>query len=180
MGSYAVLFKKNIFLDRQLRFQSPPDVKSQFKVFPSGVKPQPGYDTADYANERLLLLGYNVVTLPNNDYILGFDGLSGRRILLLKYGKVYIKQALLEAKHYQEGTTNWGTIRSLYGVVKLEHLYRQIFHTPPQVLSGFSEGELRDIVERNPHVHRDQKEHVFSCFEQLESTYRKLVNHSCG
>ncbi len=106
MGSYAVIFKREVFVNHSLTFQSPRNLKSRYKVFAKGVKHQGGYDTADYANERLLLLGYSIVTLPENDYIAGFDGLSAPRILLLRYGKEYVKQALLMAPHFREGSIN--------------------------------------------------------------------------
>ncbi len=177
MGSYALMFKRSFFLEHQLRFQPPRNSKSTLKVFPPGTKHQLAHDTADYANEKLLLAGYNIITLPDNDSILGFSGLSTRRILLLKYGKEFLKQALSQAKHYREGSGNRGAIRSLYGIVKLEQLYQKIFKTPPRLLSGFSEDELYRIVENNPNITRQQKEDVISCFKHVESTYRELLGH---
>jgi len=44
-------------------------------------------------NEQLLLSGYNVAILSDAEYVLGFKGLSDKRMLLMKCGKTYVKQA---------------------------------------------------------------------------------------
>lgn len=177
MGSYALMFRRSIWRKEGLTFQSPTHLESQYRVFPPGVKQQPHYDTADYANERLLLAGYRVVTLADQEPLMvpGFDGMSGRRILLLKYGKAYVKQALSETQHFQEGSGNWAAIVSMYGIVKFERLYHHVFHTPPRLISGFSEDELLTIVERNPHPTQSQKERVFAYFETLNATYQRVL-----
>lgn len=175
MGSYALMLRRSFFLEHHLRLQSPAGVRSDLKVFPLGVKHQLSYDTADYANEQLLLKGYKVVTIPEQNVILGFDGLSGRRIVLLKYGKEYLKQSLVQAKHYQEGSGFGGAIRSLYGIVKFEQLYQKVFQTLPRFLSGFSEDELYQIVDQNPNATPEQKDGVRAYFHKLDMTYRQLA-----
>ncbi|MGQ4648735.1 hypothetical protein [Lyngbya aestuarii] len=178
MGSYALLFQKQCFLDNNLKFQSPKNQISQFKVFPPDVKVQPGYDTADYANEKLLLLGYKVITLSENNTVTGFDGLSAPTILLKKYGKEYVKQALLEAKHYRQGSTNGSVMKAMYGIVKTEKLYRKIFGNKPRFISGFSEEELLNIVEDNKNIDEQQKIAIKLYFEQLEAIDGRLINHA--
>jgi hypothetical protein len=123
----------------------------------SNAKPQAGYDTADYANEQLLLNGFTVVTLPGTEAILSFSGLSAPRILLMKYGKTYMKNALLQAEHYRNGSANGSVLKALYGIVKVEHLYGAIFHEEPRFSSGFSEAELCQIVESIIHLDQEQK-----------------------
>ena len=127
MGSYALVLRRSKWLRQGLRLQSPANLTSPYKVFMSGAKPQTGYDTADYANEQLLLGGYTVVTLPETRAILGFDGLRAPRILLLKYGKAYVKEVLLQAEHYRDGSTNGAVMKAKYAIVKLERLCRAIF-----------------------------------------------------
>jgi len=174
MGSYALLFKKSFFLTNQLRFQSPKGVQSKFKVFPPDVKHQMGYDTADYANEKLLNLGYKVVTLSDSTKTIGFDGLSCPRILVNKFGKTYVKEALKEAKHYKEGSTNGYIIKGIYGLVKFEQLYQKLFGEKPRFSSNFLESEIMFLVENNPIISWPSKEKVFSYFEELEARYRRL------
>jgi hypothetical protein len=158
-----------------LKLQSPAKLTSPHKIFPSDTKPQTSYDTADYANEQLLLRGFRVVTLPNNRAILGFDGLSAPRILLLKYGKVYVKEALLQAKHYRQGSANGAVMKAMYGIVKIEKLYRAIFHEEPRFSSGFSETELHEIVESNTYLDNEQKTKALAYFQQFDTVYQTLV-----
>lgn len=178
MGSYALIFKRDIFMKHALCFQSPKGLLSPYKVFAEGVKHQKGYDTADYANEQLLLLGYNIVTLPDNDYILGFDGLSAPRILLLRYGKDYVKQALLEARHLRDGSTNGSVIRGCYGIVKVERIYREIFNESPTFVSGFTEEELLSIVEKNPNIDESQRQTLLTYFSEVDATTHRLIEHA--
>jgi hypothetical protein len=177
MGSYAIIFKRDIFIRHRLTFQSPRGLRSRHKVFAEGVKHQLGYDTADYANERLLLLGYNIITLPENDYITGFDGLSAPRILLLRYGKKYVKQALLEATHFREGSINGAVIKGCYGIVKLEKLYRKIFNESLRFVSGFTEEELIDIVQQNPNIDEDQYKKLMLYFKKIDVIEEELYQH---
>lgn len=175
MGSYALIFKRRLFLEQRLKFESPQGIQSALRVFPPGVKQHRSYDTADYANERLLLAGYNVATFPENDFVLGFDGLSGRRIVLLRYGKEYAKQTLLEAEHYQEASSNATAVKTFYDIVKFERLYQAVFQTPPTFVSGFSEDELRWLVNANVRAPKPQKERVFERFAETEGIYRRLL-----
>ncbi|MCP4400621.1 MAG: hypothetical protein GY801_25390 [bacterium] len=176
MGSYALLFKRKFFLEHNLIFQPPKGIQSQYKVFAPGVKHQPNYDTADYANEKLLLGGYNVEILSEKEYTVGFDGLGGRRPLFLKYGKIYLKQAFLEAKHFTGGSLNGAAIRSVYGHIKAERLYREIFQETPSFLLGFSEEELYEILEQNTQIEAHQKQELISYFESAETVYKKLLD----
>lgn len=175
MGSYALMFKKSVFLHHNLHFQSPRHIISSSKHFRAGVKPQAHYDTADYANEQLLRLGYQVITQPDHESLSGFSGLSAPRILLIKYGKTFVKKALLEAKHYKEGSGNGSTMRAMYGIVKLEQLYRAIFAEEPVLSSHFSEQELWDILEQNSNLDESNREEIRTYFHSLEGISQKLL-----
>jgi hypothetical protein len=177
MGSYALILKRSEWLRLALRLQSPANLTSPYKVFMPAAKPQTRYDTADYANEQLLLGGYSVVTLPDSPAVLGFDGLSAPRILLMKYGKAYVKEALLQAEHYRDGSTNGAVIKAMYAIVKLECLYRTIFQEEPRLSSGFSEAELREIVESNTHLDREQRARALAYFQQIDGIYQTLTDH---
>ena len=174
MGSYALLLNRFEWLQQGLKLQSPAHLASQYKIFPPEVKQQPRYDTADYANEQLLLRGYHVVTLPDAKATLGFDGLSGPRILLIKYGKAYVKEALLQVNHYRQGSSNGSVMRAIYGIVKTECLYRKIFHEEPRFSSEFSEAELCDIVHNNPLLDAAQKTDMLLYFRQIEGICQTL------
>jgi len=180
MGSYALVLNRSKWLGQGLRLQSPADLTSPYKVFSSNAKPQPRYDTADYANEQLLLRGYTVITLPDNQAILGFDGLSAPRILLLRYGKAYVKEALLQAQHYRDGSINGAVMKAMYGIVKMERLYRTIFHEEPRLSSGFSETELCEIVESNTHLDQEQKTKALAYFQRIDAIYQTLMALSAG
>jgi len=175
MGSYALLFKRHVLLEHQLKFQSPANLVSPYKVFPENVKPQPAYDTADYMNEQLLLKKKRIVTVPNYQGLLGFDGLSGRRILLLKYGKKMVKQAILESAHLKDRSINGETVRTLYGIVKFERLYHYIFQEPPRFCSKFSEDELLELVEKHPTASLSEKEQFRQYTTVTEEIYQLLI-----
>lgn len=175
MGSYALMFDREKFIEQNLHLNSPVGLKSRYKVFAAGAKQQLGYDTTDYANEQLLLAGYNIMTLPNNDYFSGFDGLSSPRILLMSRGHDYVKSALLEAGDYKEGTTSGGVMKAAYGIVKMERLYRSLFGEEPRYVSGFSEGELREVVEKNNKVAEVGKNKIQAYFEMLDKRFEHLA-----
>ena len=174
MGSYAVMVKKSVLARHRLTLESPRGLRATCKVFAEGAKEQWSYDTADYANEQLLSLGYQVHTLQDNPLIAGFDGLSLPRVVLRRYGKAYVKGALLEASDFRLGTINGGMMRGVYGIVKVERLYRQIFSERPGFVSGFSEEEVREIPLKNPNLTEEQRESMDQYFADLEGIYTRL------
>lgn len=176
MGSYALFYRRDILLKHRLKFQAPRNRTSDYKVFQPGVKVQYAYDTCDYANEQLLLLGYTIVTLLDAGAVLGFSGLSAPRILLMTYGKDYVKRALCEAKHYQEGSINGAVMKALYGIVKFERLYQHVFRTRPRFVSGFDETELREIVAQNARMERSQKTSILTYFDTVEDVSANLLS----
>ncbi len=93
----------------------------------------------------------------------------------MKYPREEVKQSLLDAQHYHVGSSNGGTIQSLYSIVKFEQLYRDVFQTEPKFLSGFSEDELYTIVEQNVNITTSQKDQIMSSFKKLESTYQRVL-----
>jgi hypothetical protein len=174
MGSYAVILKRSVLAKHRLTLESPRGLHAACKVFANGAKEQWSYDTADYANERLLSLGYQVLTLENNPIVAGFDGLSLPRLLLRTYGKAYVKEALVAASDYRLGTINGAVMRGAYGIVKVERLYRQIFNECPEFVSGFSEDELREVLKMNPNIGEEPRKSMDQYFGALEATYASL------
>jgi hypothetical protein len=176
MGSHALVLKRSKWLRQGLRLQSPANLTSSYKVDMSNAKLQAGYDTADYANEQLLLDGYAVVTLPDTRTVLGSDdGLSAPRILLMKYGKAYVKDSLLQAEHYHDKSTNGTVMKTMYAIVKFERLYRTIFQEEPRLSSGFSEAELSEIVENNTHLDGEQRTETLAHFQRIDAVYQTLL-----
>ncbi len=157
MGSYALLLKRSAWLDLDLRLESPRGLESPYRIFPPTAKPQTSYDTADYANEQLLLQGYRVVTRSDVAALTGFDGLSAPRVLLMHRGKAYVKKALLQAEHFRDGSINGAVMKAMYGMVKIERLYRAIFGEAPRLSTGFTERELLDVIECNVRLDGDQR-----------------------
>jgi hypothetical protein len=176
MGSYALVLRRSKWIQQDLRLQSPAKATSRHKIFMPATKPQNSYDTADYTNEQLLLHGYKVVTLPDARATLGFDGLSAPKILLMRYGKDYVRNALVQAEHYRPNSTNAAVMRAMYGMVKVEHLYRAIFGEEPRFLSGFSEAELREIIESNSRLDAEQRAITLEYFQKLDSIVHSLLN----
>lgn len=174
MGTYALLFRRSIFLQHQLDFK-PQKQHSTCKVFPPGVKQQMAYDSADYANEQLLKLGYKIVTLTDQEFTLGYDGLGGKFPLMKLTPKPVLQESLLQSKHFKRGSGNGAVIRALYGHLKTEKLYQAIFHEAPKFKLDFSEGELYDIVEQNQKLSEAQRQEVRAYFEKAETTYQTLV-----
>jgi hypothetical protein len=180
MGSDALILKRSEWLRQGLRFRSPVNLTSPYKVFMPDAKRKPGYDTGDYANEQLLLRGYTVVTVPDTRAIRGFVGMSAPRLLLMKYGKAYVTDALLQAEHYRDGSTNGTVMKAMYTLVRIEHLYRTIFQEEPRLSSGFSETELREIVESNTHLDTEQKANVLADFRRIDAVYQTLMGKPIG
>ena len=147
-------------------------------MFATGVKQQPGYDTGDYANEKMLLAGYHVETVHEQNITLGFDGLSGRIPLYLKYEKHYLTQVLLEAKHFRSSSSNGNVIRAMYGHLQAEKLYRKIFREEPKFTLKFSKKELLDILEKNPNLETKARDQIRTYFKKMEETYTKLIEHA--
>lgn len=178
MGSFALLFKRRFLLEHHLKFQSPKGPGSPYKVMlPGSHSKLQHYDTADYMNEQLLLAGYRVMSVTEEQYVLGFKGLSDKRMLLMRYGSDYIRQALLEAKHYKKDSMNAINMLAMYSIVKFERLYRTIFQEEPKVASTFSEEALRQVVAQNLHADPQQKHLVQQDFDGLDETYNTLIRN---
>ncbi len=172
MGSYALLFNRKFFIENQIKIKSRRHLKTKNRIFLNNAKSNFGYDTSDYANEQILSMGYNIPTYPEGKYVLGFNNMSGCRILLMYYGVNYIKQVLLQAKHF-EGI-NGSIINSLYCRSHFEKLFYDAFNKTPKLVSGFNMGDLIDIVNNNRNITQEQKEKILFCFQSIDSTYKKL------
>ncbi len=177
MGSHALLFRPQIFRRHDLKFQSPKGIESPYRAFSEGVKEQKSYDTADFANERLLQLGYRTLTESNPD-IIGFDGLSGARILISEMGYDYVERALLEAKHFREGSTNGYVLKAVAAIAGFEEAYRGVFGMDPAYVSGFSLDGLVAIVKRNPHLTAEERAAVAAYASEVRETARRLQEHA--
>ena len=175
MGSYGLLFKRKFFIEKNLSFKPRTDLESKYKKVHEGHKKQMTYDTADHANEQLLLEGFKIKTLPKNKELFGFDGLSAPRLLLMKYGKDYVKRSLQEAKHFKRGSINGAAMMAMYGIVKFEKFYKKIFLEDPKFMSGFSEKELIELVNDHSNLSAKQKAYTKSYFKRLESTFSSLA-----
>ena len=167
MGSYALLLKRELFLKHRLSFKNVPQ-EFKNRVVAPGVKRPFGYDCGDYANEKLLELGYTIVTGRYRDCVLGFDGLSAPRIFLMRYGKQFALESLVAAAHFKKGSLNGVMARTLYGIVKFEELYRRMFQKDPTFVSGLTTADLRAVI-RDPEVlaSYDETEQVYSRLEKL-------------
>lgn len=174
MGSYAFLLKKRVILENGLRLQSPRRAVSACKEFPAGTKQQLGYDTADYANEKLLLAGWS---LPFTEgAVTGFDGLSASFVLLSAYPKERMTGMLRAARHYSGGSVNGAVLRSLYCRTQFETVFRSVFKEPPLFSGGYSAGELRAIVRGNKHLSKLQKKDVLGYCDSMDRMREKLID----
>lgn len=173
MGSYAVMLKRDIITGNKLSFQS---VNKEFKsrVVEPGIKKPFGYDCADYANEQLLKLGYEIITDKYRDYVLGFDGLSTPRVFLIEFGKKFVLDSLSNISHYKKGSTNGVIARVLYGITKFEELFRHIFKTEPKFSSGLDPEKLRNCIQKNMRANEIDKEEVLSYYNEIESLCNRL------
>lgn len=177
MGSFALLFKRQVLLQQQLKFASPTGLTSPYRVMEPGVKPRWNYDTADYMNEQLLLKGFTIPVLTKEQYVLGFKGLSDPRKLLMKYGKREVEVALQTVNHYKKGSVNGAILRSIYSIVKFEQLYQALFREKPAMVSGFTEQELRKIIKEHSRIDSEDKRGVNQFFDEMDEVYKRLINN---
>ena len=176
MGSYSLLFNRNIFLENNLTFKPFPNRIAHNRVFIDPDSKQTAvYDTGDHANEQLLLMGRRVITYPEGDFILGFHSLSSSKILLLMNKKEDIMSALLSARHYHG--LNGMTLFSLYSLTKFEQLFRKVFNEQPQFSSGLASGDLIAIINRNSIISSGEKEMVYRHFAAIDSVTRRLEEY---
>jgi hypothetical protein len=115
--------------------------------------------------------------MGQGEQVLGFDGLTAPRILLMRYGVSYVKSALSEAMHFKEGSINGAVLKAMYGIVKAESLYKRIFGEHAGFLSGMAEDELRAIVGGNKNLDSDQRKTAYAYFDSLDVIVKKLDSH---
>jgi hypothetical protein len=144
-----LILNREFFIANNLNIQSPAKLESEYKYFLQNVKKQSKYDTADHANERLIFMGMPPLIINENSGVSGFDGLSAPRIFVKRHGKEKVKEMLLAADHYREGSINGAVLRALYGITKFEKLYNSIFSEKPNFITGFSDEEIADIPMSN-------------------------------
>ena len=177
MGSFALLFKPEIFAKEGLRFQPPQGIESARKVFAEGAKHLKTYDTGDYANEQLILRGYKILTERHQGFI-GYDGMTAPRLVLQRFGKDWMKTAIERSEHYLTGSTNAAVLKAMIGSVSFERLYRALFREEPKVVSGFTDPELAGIIESNPRLKPEDKTRLHDYRRRLEETERRLISYA--
>lgn len=172
MGSYALIFKRNLFAQEGLRLRNRSDVVSQYKVLSAGNKPDFSYDTADYANEQLLLRGYKIPTFSEGEFVLGFTGLSAAQIILVIEGAEKIKRAvpLLTSFMGNNGTV----LNALYNRTKVEQFFRKIFKKEPAFASGFSADEVIALIKNNRFAPEKEKIEKLQLFSEIDGLFSKL------
>ncbi|HVO69427.1 MAG TPA: hypothetical protein VMT24_05245 [Aggregatilineaceae bacterium] len=94
----------------------------------------------------------------------------------MKDGKGYVRDALLQAEHCRDGSTNGAVMKAVYGIVKTERLYRAVFREEPRGSSGLSEAELYEIVESNMHLDEEQRTQALACFQRMDAVCQTLMD----
>ncbi len=176
MGSYALLFKKSAIIENNLFFQSPRYAVSTYKEFPVGVKHQFGYDTADYANEKLLLAGFEIPCADGA--VTGFDGLSTSFVFLSSYSKRDVTEMLLGARHYSGGSVNGAVMRSIYCRTQFEEVFKAVFNENPIFMSGYSGTEVRAIIQANLFLDPLQKKDILGYCDAMDNVREKLIRQA--
>lgn len=176
MGSYSVLMKRSTILKHNLSFKP---LKKEFLARSmennDDFKKPFGYDTADHANESLLKAGYDIITEECGKFISGFDGLSAPRMLLAMMGIDFIKLSLSQANHFKKGSINCSTLRGMYGMIKLEELFKKALKTQPKLETGLTAQEITQMVTNNKNITEEQKKESFAYFSELEQIFNKLA-----
>ncbi len=147
MGSYALVVKPEVVRREGLSFRTRPTDDPQIRAG-SGY-----YDTADYANRRLLELGYEV-QVPTDDLrrrlvqsfaatSSGFVGFARRRLLGFgAYGSRRPRAAWAMAL-----AASLPLLERACGVAAALHLHRRLFREPPRFADFFSYDDLAGLAE---------------------------------
>lgn len=172
MGTYALLINRETLVRENIRFRSPRG-DSQRRVFnrPVGFKNGLSFDTGDYANERLLELGY-AVRYGAPGAVRGFTALTQPRLLLTCYGKERVTGMILATDRFRVGGAG-ATLMGLYAMQAFERLFAHVFHEPPLFLCGFSAAELRGMAE-SARVPREECDDVIRAFDGTDALYKDL------
>jgi hypothetical protein len=162
MGSYSIIFSRNIFLKEKLSF-SPVQTDR-----PEIGRIKGYYDTADFANELLLRKGYTVITNGYESDHVGFVGTSTSMLRCLGQSGWHEHILRLVRDNPQAGSyhlvglfCNWKTV-SLY-----EHAFGQKASWYPPV----KEEDLREYASELPVQYR---ENTYALFARYECNYRTL------
>lgn len=146
MGSYSLVFKPDVFRKEKLSFRTRPTTD------PRIGKGRGYYDTADFANEQLIRLGYRVLTPDDGRKKMlrsysavssGFVNFARRRWLQSAYAPAKPRQALAE-----ELRRNIGTLERACGVAAARRLHRALFDETPRFDDFFDYDELADLALR--------------------------------
>jgi hypothetical protein len=162
MGSYSIIFSRDIFLKERLSF-SPVQTDR-----PEIGRIKGYYDTADFANEQLLCRGYEVVTDGYESDHIAFVGASTSLLrCLTRSGKHdHILQLMRDnpqvASYHLVGLfCNW----------KIALLYEEIFNQRALWYPPVKEKDLWQYASELPTEHR---ENAYALFTRYENNYRTL------
>jgi len=174
MGSYAVILRRSVLVDNGLKLRP---VRGVFphKIAEPGAKVQEGFDTADFANLRLLELGYRVITLEGLGPIAGYDGMTAPRLLVEVAGAPYVRRALERCEHAREGSVNGSVFRGLYCAASFEEVFEKTFGEAPLFRTGINRDELREMVRKHAKLDREQKRDLLGYFDSKDEVCEALL-----
>jgi hypothetical protein len=146
MGSYSLVFKADVIRDEELSFRAQPTDNPAIRNG-SGY-----YDTADYANEQLLLRGYEVL-VPEPEV----RGKMVRSYSAVSSGFVNFASRRWKTYHLTKTRSGWSRIierdaRKMEwacGVAATMSLYRLVFGEEPQFNDFFNYDDLEEMANRN-------------------------------
>lgn len=164
MGSYSILFKKDIFMKEKLSF-SP--IKSNIQTI-GRIKGY--YDTADYANEVLLKYGYKIKIInPILKNITGFVGTSVSMINA-RSEKNPIKR--LEKQIFKTPNIAVYHIVGIYCNILIQKIYRKVFKINPIWQLNVSEKMLMELINILPNK---EKTKTMKLTKRYFYRYKKIV-----
>lgn len=145
MGSYSLVFKPELIRRERLSFRTRPTTDPEIR------KGGGYYDTADYANQELLLRGYRIV-VPEPEVRKGlvrsFSAVSSGFLAFTRrswFGGGY-RLAKPRAELAQELRSRPRSLEWACGVAATRLLHRRLFPEPPRFDDFFDYDELAEIV----------------------------------
>ena len=170
MGTYNILFSREIFNQEALSFSPVQSLK------PEIGRTQGYYDTSDYANEQLLLRGYEVEAFEGDggQSTCGFVGASTILMNLLTS-----RDPQRELKNELSSKPEIASYHlvGLFCHLKIALLFQNIYQEKPDWAPLYSEEALRELACELP---EQIKEKTYGLFERYEQHYRLLIGQVKG